>query len=136
MTEGPNIRNEPITHVRTREERITDVLKLIRFAPPPNNAEEAFNLVNDSFLEIEAQENEPRMRAGAFRDMLSIKHNEKNLYYTWYIGHVLFIGENGAIELREKQGDFDREEFKKDFKYINKFNIVFSKLGGDNQGVW
>src|SRR4051812_21247138 len=89
MIEGSNIRNESVRPERTKGERLDNALKLIDSAAPVTNAEDAFNLVNNSFLQIEEQEKEPRMRVGSFQDMHAIKANGKNIYYTWYIGHIL-----------------------------------------------
>ncbi len=135
-----NLDNKPQgaeTSPRPKAERLKDIFSLIQSAPPASTAEEAFTIVKKSFDEVEEKEEGPRMRTGRFESMIPFSLDTgKDILYIWYIGHVLLIGHNGSIELREKSGGFEGAHSLEMPRYARRLKIIIDKPGSDNKGVW
>ena len=121
---------------RPRADRINDIFKLITSTSPVDTQEKAFALVDESFKAIEKEEGGERMSIGSFDEILTYRSEGKIIHYNWYYGHILFVGENGSIEIREKEKNFDNDAFSEDPEYINQFNVVLKKKGADGKDVW
>ncbi len=123
---------------RTIHERLEAFYDLIREAPPASNFSEAYNLVRRSLEEVEKAEFD-MMRVNEFSELSETSVGNRKVLIDSYFGHLLFLGDNGSIEIRRKnKDDFpDRHATHFDAETIlNKSETKFSKPGADGKKIW
>jgi hypothetical protein len=66
--------------------------------------------------------------------MEPIEHGDRTILHHWYKKHMLFLGDNGAIEIRasDRRAEVDPENR---LPY-DELPLVFEKKGQDGHGVW
>lgn len=126
-----------------QKERFTRIMELIAKAPPAATAQEAHTLVTQSFQMVErplrlSRQIKHSMVTGLFPKMEKIRINGRRVLFEVHIKHILFIGENGAIDIR-RNSDTDRvteSVLKKDPSRARTMEKTLAKPGSDGQGVW
>lgn len=120
--------------------RLQKILRTVEANEPASDAYEAFELMKRSFT---ASENlvspEDKMEVLPFENMDSMSIANKEILYSIYNSHVMFIGRNGAIDIRAIEKGFPPTQklFEKNpqFSYQN-MKCIFSKPGADGGSVF
>jgi hypothetical protein len=129
---------------RTKRERLGEIFALIEEAPAVSSSQSAYDLVHESFRTIEGvsiEDNESigdKMVVVPFVDMILIP-GLNGVRFFIYDKHVMFISENGAIDIRLidpvkkvtlalllRNPSYPKDHMK----------LIFAKNGSDGKGVW
>ncbi len=129
--------------VPSQRERFEAILEKIRMAPAAENAHGAHILVTQAFQDVERP---LRMRGaikhsmvtGNFSEMKGLRINQKRVLFELHIKHILFLGENGAIDIRRNDEDnrVTAETLRADPSRATDLTVTFSKPGADGHEIF
>lgn len=126
--------------IPSKEARLEMIFKLIEGSPNAKSMVEASDLMERAFDEIEKEfsYSDGKMFAYHHSYHKEIPNKGKTVYFQPYFRHTAFIGENGAIEVRENTDMFITDEMlQKDPAHaLERMKPVFEKAGADGKGVW
>jgi len=140
--ENPNEKvSAPIEKAPGKKERLEAIARLIIEAAPATSAEEANKLVRNSFKAVEDPldiDDVEKMEAHRFELLKEMSYGDKKIYYGLYIAHVLFLGENGAIDIRiiDKKFPVSEKLLEKQSSFPRAMKLFLEKAGADGRKVW
>lgn len=124
-----------------KSDRLKTIIAILEEAKPAATAEEANMLVRKTFAESEDASGveTSRMNVHALDSCYRMTYKGKKIYYQIYHKHVLFIADNGAIDIRKTDGGISvvarlieqHPSFPEE-----QLDIEFEKKGADGRGVW
>ncbi len=124
-----------------KKDRLEAIARLILEAKPAASAEEANELVRRSFKAVEDPldiDDAEKMEAHRFDVLKEMSHKDKKIYFGLYISHILFLGENGSIDIRMIDRKFPVTErlLEKQPLFPQAMKLFLEKAGADGQKVW
>lgn len=129
------------TETVTKEERFAEILQLILQSSPATSATEAIKLCSRCFHQIETKYQIPERKMMKVNGPYACRmlHTESTeLMFQGHYKHYLFLGMNGAIEIREKKSKTEPndEEIISNPSIIQKMKVILEKPGADGKSVW
>ena len=124
-----------------KHERLARIFQQLSDAPPANNAQEAHALVDNAFAGIESAATQnpnasPQMTVGAFDRMRDFDFNGRKVVYALYAKHVLFLGDNGAIEILAPEDPPVLSLEQLGAPPFTSARFIFGKPGADGRNPW
>jgi len=121
-----------------RGQRLQFIFDFLAKDQPVHDASEAHVMVHNAFDTIERKyavgpRNKYPMRVSSFVGMPEMRYGERLVRYDSYLKHLLFLGDNGAIEIRTNE---HRIAPKLHTHPYAELPVVFAKAGADGRGVW
>lgn len=134
--------HEIYNQIPPKYERLNAIFLILKESAPATSVEEAVEMTANAFKTIEEHvvplESE-RMSVMALSKSSFSTFKGRKFYFQNYRDHMIFFGENGAIDIR-LLGDMPKLtkpilDAKPDFAMEN-MKCVFEKRGADGNGVW
>lgn len=126
--------------IPSKSARLKEILSKVSESEPATNAQEAYQIIQQSFNDVEnAFLKVYRMEVLPFEKMESLSYAGRQILYSIYNSHVMFIGDNGAIDIRgiDKSFPATKKLFDKDPEFPKtQMKSFFSKPGADGMKVW
>jgi len=127
-----------------KRERFADVLRYAAQSPPARDISGAHAVMDKAFDAIESQvpdhpDTGYRMYVHPLSQMEEIEYAHKRVFVDVYEKHILFLGENGSIEVRlAESGDSypDSSDDKSLAHPYANLKVIFEKAGADGRYVW
>ncbi len=127
--------------VPAKKERLEKILTLLADGPTCSSAEEAHSLIHASFETVENAhdlEGDNKMGISDLESMPTTSYEGRTLYFEEFTRHVLFMAENGAIDIRIRDDKVNLKTILKQQQAYPKERLqsVLEKSGFDGKGVW
>ena len=137
--EGPG---QGIGGIPDKRERLADVLRRLSQHKPAHNASEAHTMVEETFAAVEGPVVmhpgiDTPMTVNPPHTMRGLSYGNRTVLYDEYERHILFLGDNGSIEIRlsERQDSGPVSRKKATHPFADQ-KIIFEKAGADGRRVW
>jgi hypothetical protein len=128
------------TQELTRAERFNLIFDLMTKAPRAHTAEGALEIVSNAFNQVEQRQplrSNQKMKVDPFRQSISLPYKGHVVYCQMYDSHLLFLGENGAINIFRKNSDTRLSLLENNLDdTIKSLRVEFSKSGADGKDMW
>lgn len=129
-----------IEQIPNKRDRYSKVLERLAEEPLASNEREAYALVERVFKAVEESEvghlieAKYHMRVYTFERLQTVSHSGRTVWYHIYAKDMLFLGDNGSIEIRSTEQDvIDPGSDTSPFCH---FPVIFEKPGVDGRTVW
>lgn len=132
---------ELIEEIPDKKDRLKTILSLVEERPAAADAEEANALMVQAFEEVENAlplDEADKMHVHDLESFYDpISYEGRKIYYQFYRHHIIFIADNGAIDIRGINEGMNSETIEKDPSFPSRgLPLLFEKAGADGHGVW
>jgi hypothetical protein len=124
----------------TRAERMERIFEQLSQEQPVQDASQAYEIVRSAFQNVESQylivhpNRRDTMRVSSFVGMPSMNYNGRTVLYDFYARDILFLGDNGSIEIRSTKPE--NVNATQESHPYSELPLRFAKRGADTRGVW
>ena len=127
--------SQPLSETR---KTIDIALAMVMQDKAAQNPEEAREMFVRAFQKAEesVQEKNRRLNMASVQDMAGAQYNNKRVFVSSYKSHIVFLGEQGAIEVclyPKIDESVPEEEF---IRKHSEFTVILKKAGADGKHVW
>ncbi|RJR12580.1 hypothetical protein C4585_03455 [Candidatus Parcubacteria bacterium] len=118
----------------SKRERLASILRLVAQESAAQNESEAWAMLKRAFEKTESFKAGERMTIYPLSSFEMVEYAGRKIYLSTYTRHILFIGQNGAIEIR-LLGNEEVETKDLPHPYAN-LKVVMEKKGADGHFLW